>query len=123
MPRAAWRDEFYCRADWRRKSKRQILNHPLCAIHLKQGKAVKAEVVDHIEPHHGDLTKFLTGELQSLCRECHNKKWADDRRGYSTAVGADGWPLDERHPVNKQDRAAQDAKPAEPKPKTKKWYC
>jgi 5-methylcytosine-specific restriction endonuclease McrA len=126
MARGGWRDTFYARADWRRKSKRQILNFPLCAICLEQGKTVKAEVADHITPHHGDLTAFLRGELQSLCRSCNSKKQADDRRGYSTAVGPDGQPLDKRHPYWARDRAAPDTKPdvAPAPPKRKNWtYC
>jgi 5-methylcytosine-specific restriction protein A len=116
-----WRNEFYCRADWRRKSKLQILHHPLCAICLKQGKTTKAEVADHIKPHGGDLTEFLRGELQSLCRPCHSRKWADDKRGFSNAVGADGLPIDkEHHPFYARDRAQQEAKPDDAKPPPKR---
>ena len=40
---------------------------------------------------------------QALCKSHHDgAKQSEDRRGYSTAVGADGWPLDPRHPVNRQ---------------------
>jgi 5-methylcytosine-specific restriction endonuclease McrA len=112
-----WRNTYYARADWRAKSKRQILNYPLCAMCGRP-----AEVADHIRSHHGDLNEFLRGALQSLCRSCNSKKRADDARGYSTATGVTGEPIDKRHPYWSQDRAGTpDTKP-EPKPK-KKWYC
>jgi hypothetical protein len=30
-----------------------------------------ANVVDHVAPHKGDWTEFVTGKLQSLCEPCH----------------------------------------------------
>jgi hypothetical protein len=39
--------------------------------------------------------------LQSLCRECHQGKWADDRLGYSCDIGDDGFPTDANHPFNR----------------------
>jgi hypothetical protein len=40
--------------------------------------------------------------LQSLCRDCHNRKWASDRHGYRCDIGDDGLPLDKNHPFNQQ---------------------
>jgi hypothetical protein len=46
---------------------------------------------------------------------------------FSTAVGADGLPIDRAHPFHARDRAASDAKPeatSEAAPQRKKWtYC
>src|SRR5262245_58464266 len=41
-----------------------------------------------------------SAELQSLCKLRHESaKKREEARGYSTAIGADGWPVDPRHPV------------------------
>jgi predicted CXXCH cytochrome family protein len=61
-----------------------------------------ATICDHVEPHAGDWNMFLTGKLQSLCFECHNsEKRLIERRGYSKAIGEDGWPSDPAHPANR----------------------
>ena len=33
-----------------------------------------ATIADHIDPDFDDFRGFLTGKLQSLCRECHQQK-------------------------------------------------
>jgi hypothetical protein len=38
------------------------------------GKIVPATVADHVEPHHGDLNKFILGALQSLGTACHSRR-------------------------------------------------
>jgi hypothetical protein len=66
------------------------------------GVLTPATVADHVEPHRGDMEKFWSGELQSLCEHHHNSvKQAEERNGYSPQIGADGWPLDPRHPANR----------------------
>ena len=68
----------------------------------RKGQA-NAPEVDHIIDHLGDLDLFLDiDNLQSLCAfPCHAKhKQVADRRGYSTTIGPDGWPIDENHPAN-----------------------
>ena len=58
---------------------------------LQQDRIVPATVVDHIEPHRGDYTKFRLGALQSLCAHCHSStKAIIEQRGYDPAIGADG---------------------------------
>ena len=60
----------------------------------------RAEVADHVEPHRGDVNAFYLGELRSLCRRCHERtKKQIERRGYDPGIGADGMPVDPRHPV------------------------
>jgi|SRR5215831_15750234 hypothetical protein len=73
---------------------------PLCEFCLKQDKHTPATIAGHIEPHGGDINKFLRGPLRSLSLGCHNKKWSEDRRGFGSAVGLDGYPIDPRHPHN-----------------------
>ena len=49
--------------------------HPLCVQCAKQGKYVRATVVDHIIPHRGDQKLFWDqNNWQSLCKNCHDKK-------------------------------------------------
>ena len=58
--------------------------------------------MDHIVPHRGDHKCFWDRKnWQALCRSCHDgAKRSEERRGYSTDIGADGWPVDPRHPAN-----------------------
>jgi 5-methylcytosine-specific restriction enzyme A len=54
----------------------------------------------HKVPHKGDLTLFYTGELESLCAQCHNVQTGMvETHGYTNDIGVDGWPTDPRHPV------------------------
>lgn len=78
-----------------------LREHPLCAMCEAQGRVTAASVVDHIVPHRGDMAIFWReGNHQPLCPPCHNSaKQAEERRGYSDAIGADGWPADPAHPV------------------------
>jgi 5-methylcytosine-specific restriction enzyme A len=86
---------------WRRIRLAHLSAHPFCALCEAKGLIRAAIVVDHIEPHEGDWELFLAGELQSLCKPCHDSdKRYQDIRGYGRiACGADGWPLDEQDDV------------------------
>jgi hypothetical protein len=54
-------------------------------------------VVDHVVPHKGDWTEFVTGELQSVCEPCHNSvKRQIELRGYCCDVG-----IRSNHPFNR----------------------
>lgn len=98
----AWEPLYHTRR-WKRLRRHQLRISPLCSMCLRQGLAVPAAVVDHVEPHKGNLLKFWCGQLQSLCKPCHDsRKRFVDLHGYDYAVGADGWPLDNRHPVYNQ---------------------
>lgn len=67
-----------------------------------EGRITVATVCDHIKPHKGEWSKFFDyRNVQSLCAPCHDRhKQSEERRGYSSQVGADGWPIDDRHPAN-----------------------
>ena len=69
-----------------------------------RGLVVAATVVDHITPHKGDLKLFWSrSNWQPLCKPHHDgAKQQAERRGYSPEVGADGWPVDVRHPANQR---------------------
>jgi hypothetical protein len=93
-------DHWYDSARWQRIRARQLMDHPLCAMCLQQGLVVPATVVDHVEPHRGDWTKFVLGPFQSLCKPCHDSpKREIESKGYSTEIGVDGWPVDPHHPA------------------------
>lgn len=98
-----WR-KWYDSPSWRAIREAQLTQHPLCAWHLKRTPAefVTATVVHHVEPHRGDEVKFYNGPFESLCKSCHDgEAQQQERRGYSLAIGADGWPLDPKHPANR----------------------
>jgi 5-methylcytosine-specific restriction protein A len=90
---------LYYSARWRHKAKRQLRHYPLCAMCEEQGRVTAAQVADHIVPHNGNSVLFYEGKLQSLCYLCHNStKQQIEKKGYSNAIGVDGWPIDTRHP-------------------------
>ena len=95
-----WRD-WYGLLAWKTRSRHQLRIEPLCARCKKRGRLSAATVADHNPPHRGDWNKFKLGPLQSLCRDCHKGKWADDRHGFSTDVDDDGFPIDPKHPFNR----------------------
>jgi len=100
--RSAWA-HWYGLERWRRRSRAQLREHPLCKLCLDHGRVTRATVADHIEPHRGNWNAFITGELQSLCKPCHDSaKRTQELRGYSTEIGPDGWPVDPRHPAYRQ---------------------
>ena len=93
-------NKLYNTQRWRRLAKHQLRIAPLCVKCLQRGMPVPATICDHIEPHHGDLVKFWCGARQGLCKPCHDgRKRYEDMHGFSNAIGADGWPIDKRHPV------------------------
>ena len=64
---------------WQRESRRFLAAHPLCVQCAKQGRYVKATVVDHIRPHRGDPALFWDqSNWQALCKPCHDKKTGDE---------------------------------------------
>ena len=60
---------------WQTARKSYLEAHPLCVQCAKQGKYVRATVVDHIVPHRGDQKLFWDqNNWQPLCKSCHDKK-------------------------------------------------
>ena len=105
MSQTQW-DSWYDLRRWRKRRRAQLLRQPLCKLCLEHGVVTVATVVDHVTPHRGDWNAFWLGELQSLCKLCHDKaKRYVETRGYDPLdVGHDGWPLDPRHPANRGTR-------------------
>lgn len=76
----------------------------MCGCVLRQGRKHKqSAAVDHMKSHKGDERAFFClANLQSLCKECHDGiKSQDDKRGHSTEIGLDGFPVDPDHPFYK----------------------
>ena len=92
---------LYNSRKWRRIARHQIKTNPLCAFCLLENEHIPATIADHVVPHKGDEQLFWFGELQSLCAQHHDgKKQRQERRGYDTTIGLDGWPVDPNHPAN-----------------------
>jgi 5-methylcytosine-specific restriction enzyme A len=100
MPSKRPFDSLYKSSAWLRRRAHQLRVEPLCQWCRARGITTAASVADHVVPCGNDRTAFITNPLQSLCTQCHNGKWASDKRGYRRDVGIDGFPIDPRHPFN-----------------------
>jgi 5-methylcytosine-specific restriction protein A len=101
QPSASW----YGLQRWRKRAAHQMRTHPLCAQCAADGRVTAASVADHNPPHNGDWNAFRLGPLQSLCADCHGRKRGNDTRGYRSAIGDDGLPIDPNHPFNRGGQA------------------
>lgn len=64
---------LYRSARWRTLRELVLTSNPLCVMCRAAGRVVVASVVDHREPHKGDLALFWSLEnLQGLCASCHS---------------------------------------------------
>jgi 5-methylcytosine-specific restriction protein A len=88
---------LYDRA-WRKRRAQHLKANPLCAFHLRQGRAVSATIADHVTPHRGDPVLFA-GPIESLCKTCHDgPKQELEKSGHVKGADRDGVPLDPSHP-------------------------
>ncbi len=75
--------KWYKRAAWMGRSGRrakQLAAQPLCVLCPDHSKRL-ATIADHKVPHRGDYALFWFGELQSLCKPCHDiSKQRQERR-------------------------------------------
>ena len=68
---------------WQKASKQFLTLNPLCVSCQGEGVIEAAAVVDHVEPHRGDLEKFWTeSNWQALCKRCHDSKTASEDGGF-----------------------------------------
>ena len=74
---------------------RHLANEPLCVYCLQVDDVTEATIVDHIKEHKGDEAIFWDeGNLQSLCKRCHDSVKQREERGQDVVrFGLDGWPL------------------------------
>jgi 5-methylcytosine-specific restriction protein A len=63
---------LYNTGRWKRLRQAQLEREPVCRMCRDAGRATKAAVCDHIEPHRGDVAKFWAGPFQSLCKRHHD---------------------------------------------------
>ena len=103
-PTRGWRD-WYQLARWRRRAGHQLRVEPWCAYCLRHGVLRPAEIADHVRPHGGDPNRFWLGELQSLCRDCHDgTKRFEEAHGFWPDIDVTGYPSDPRHPFYASNR-------------------
>jgi 5-methylcytosine-specific restriction endonuclease McrA len=75
-------DSFYNSWPWRKVRKAFKIKNPLCVYCLKNDIVTPMKVVDHIVPIKAGGDPLKESNLQSLCEKCHNKKSANESRGY-----------------------------------------
>ena len=87
---------------WQRLRAYHLKHHPLCARCEAIGLAEPATEVHHIVKCHDDpQLQIDPNNLESICQAHHAPLAADDRRGYSKAMGLDGYFIDPNHPSNR----------------------
>lgn len=87
---------------WGKKRAAQLEEEPFCRLCAKAERITRATVADHIEPHRYDPIAFWQGELQSLCKICHDSvKQTQEKSGYLKGSDTSGVPLDPNHHWNK----------------------
>ena len=98
----AWR-RLYKSAAWRNGRLAFLSQHPLCQRCEAEGRVTAAAVVNHRKPHKGDLTLFFAwSNWEATCKPHHDADiQSEEARGFSKAIGRDGWPTDHRHPANR----------------------
>lgn len=88
------------------KARVAFLNaQPLCEFHKARGQVVAATVVDHKQPHRGDLSLFWNrNNWQALCKPCHDRvKQTLEKSGRTLGCDQHGIPLDSGHHWNSID--------------------
>lgn len=102
MPNPAFTHMYQTRL-WKDLRRVHLARYPLCARCHREGRLTPATVVHHSTPHKGDWDLFKDPKnLASSCAPCHDRvEQGIEGRGFDKMVGEDGWPVDPRHPFNK----------------------
>jgi 5-methylcytosine-specific restriction endonuclease McrA len=77
---------------------------PGCGSRLVNGRSdPRSAVVHHKTPHKGELELFYDKDnLEAVCWTCHSGAiQSAEALGYDSTIGADGWPVDPKHPGSK----------------------
>lgn len=85
---------------WQRARAAFLAEHPLCVMCEREGRVTAATVVDHIDPHRGDMEKFWdSSQWQSLCASHHNRDKQSLEKGGTPRVAFDvnGNPIGDHH--------------------------
>jgi 5-methylcytosine-specific restriction enzyme A len=67
-----WR-RFYGTSEWQALRTTQLVAEPYCQRCILKHVVVRATVVHHKTPHRGDWQLFISSELESLCKRCHDR--------------------------------------------------
>ncbi|TVO75127.1 HNH endonuclease signature motif containing protein [Sedimenticola selenatireducens] len=88
---------------WQKERAKYLEEHPLCVTHKAQGKVVPSAVVDHINPHRGNLELFWDkSNWQALCKQCHDRhKQRLEKSGTVIGCSDAGLPIDPHHHWNR----------------------
>jgi 5-methylcytosine-specific restriction protein A len=74
--------DFYNSWLWRKFAKLWKESHPLCVECERKDLVVVGKVVDHIRPINAGGERLSEDNVQTLCESCHNRKSANESRGY-----------------------------------------
>lgn len=77
------RDPFYHTARWRRTSRLFLQNNPLCILCRERGITEASAISDHIIPKDVCDNPYDIRNLQPLCKKCHAKKSAQDKKHFA----------------------------------------
>lgn len=86
--------KLYSSARWRIERMHFLAEHPLCMCpECDEGRkrVTPADVVDHHDPHKGDLVKFWDrSNWRAMAKRCHDRKTATEDSGFARGTG--GYP-------------------------------
>lgn len=88
---------------WQQARAGYLRKHPLCVECAKFGRVTQATVVDHIQPHRGNMKMFWDRDnWQGLCKHCHDShKQRLEKSGKVMGCDDDGNPIDANHHWNR----------------------
>lgn len=69
---------FYNSTLWKGIRKKHLALEPFCRECMKEGRIVKAVIVDHIVPIKKGGSRYDEENLQSLCWNCHSRKSVEE---------------------------------------------
>ena len=72
----------------------------MCGVNLTRGRSdPRSAIVHHKKPHKANLMLFYDpSNLEAVCWSYHSGAiQSEETLGYDKAIGADGWPVDDRH--------------------------
>lgn len=75
--------------EWHQASREFLRDNPLCRCHecVRDGRATRANTVDHIKPHRGDLALFWDRtNWRSMSADHHSRKTAREDGGFGNPV-------------------------------------
>lgn len=88
---------WYKSKGWAVRRRQCLAEQPYCVYCLP--RPVLATVANHNPPHREDWGAFFRGPIESVCKPHHDGLiQAAEQQGFMPDIGADGWPLDPKHP-------------------------